>query len=510
MPFYSSVVRRFLARRGYSVSRLDASASEPLAGFLDRTAQRTSRAYLLDGDPETLNAVTRAFGAERVTSPDSAAPAWVLPNSPDTAPACVAIDLDQLLAPAAQAANELFERAGVVLVRTKLARFTADDQALRRACERLLPFRLELHDVIYRNLTPPLQALGENVFLGFLPPGGEAARTPTARTRRLVEAIVHLGGPILGEGDFRQLAGRGTAGFAAGVCNPGAITWAGRRLLLARGDALPWPVLKHRPDEFARSCTPLLLELGDDDTIARLQPARLDRTDAQPSTRFEDFRLFAHGGSLYSNHSCLETPAGQGGQIRPETILSRVGLSRVDPEGARLEWLGTPNLGRPLARTEKNWAMFSLGNAVGLIYSFQPFRLFTTPDLVRLQFTAAGEHPVELPWPDDGLPFRNSINPIPYDPDRLLHIVHKVYPTKRYVYWAVLIDRTRLRPTHITRRPLLFAPLSVCASIAYACAATLEHDRLTIFAGIDDCGIGRWSMPRERLDSEWIELACRN
>jgi hypothetical protein len=125
----------------------------------------------------------------------------------------------------------------------------------------------------------------------------------------------------------------------------------------------------------------------------------------------------------------------------------------------------------------------------------------------ELDFNCICERDLQINLPDDGLPFRNSINPIPYDEQHLLHIVHKVFPTKRYVFWAVLIDKRTLQPTMITARPLLSARSSASASMIYASSATCLGDELVVFAGIDDCGIGAWRISKTELPQHWVSIA---
>jgi predicted GH43/DUF377 family glycosyl hydrolase len=302
------------------------------------------------------------------------------------------------------------------------------------------------------------------------------------------------------------LTGRSSHGFAAGVSNPGAFHDGDRRLLLARGGRFPWPVQKRSRSRYLSSCQPILLALRDDLQVATATEVRFAEPTRFEDHRFEDFRVFAHQGQIYSNHSAIRygSEHGDSSLVRPERLQTAVWISRFEPEMAMLTPLGAPKLDRPVASVEKNWAMFSTGDRVHLIYSFTPYRLFSAT-VSELSFAAAVERPLRLPLPQDGLYLRNSINPIVWDERHLLHIVHKVFPDKRYVFWAILIDRQSLLPTKITRRPLL-SGRSSSASITYACSALCQADELLLFGGVDDCAIGAWRMRKAALDSQWIAI----
>ena len=192
--------------------------------------------------------------------------------------------------------------------------------------------------------------------------------------------------------------------------------------------------------------------------------------------------------------------------IRPEKLRTMIGLSLFKSEEPLLTYLGSPTLDRPVARMEKNWAMFSTGKLVHLIYSFNPYRLFSTDALPDLRFSCVLECRLNLPLLEDGLSFRNSINPVSYDEGHLLHLVHKVYPGKRYIFWAVLIDKMTLLPVKISRRPLLSAGSSAAASTIYACSAISRKDDLVVFGGIDDCAVGGWRIAKADLDRHWISI----
>ena len=205
-----------------------------------------------------------------------------------------------------------------------------------------------------------------------------------------------------------------------------------------------------------------------------------------------------------SNHALISPEGNAGGEIRPEQLLTRVGVSRLNPEGRSLHYLGLAQLPIPLRQVEKNWAMFSAAGEINLIYSFQPFRLFGCSSSADLRFTPRAEVHLELPAHLRGAALRNSINPVVYDEHHLLHVVHSVYPDKQYVFWAALLDRRSRLPMRISRRPLLRSE----ATLTYLCSALTGSETLTFFGGLEDSAVACWTLPRARLEAEWLPVTA--
>jgi hypothetical protein len=291
-----------------------------------------------------------------------------------------------------------------------------------------------------------------------------------------------------------------------GVFNPGAFHHAGRAFLLARQEALPWPILRNNPVRFFAPPPPLLLSL---ETTGNLQGGQIEpgrAVELKPGfphgARAEDFRVFTHAGCLLVNHAILREAGGREGRIQPDQLVTRVGLAQLDPDQPSLTFLGEPSLPLDLRTVEKNWAMFSSGGEIHLIYSFQPFRIFSAPVPIPAQYRARASVSLELPPHLAGASLRNSINPVPYDSRHLLHVVHTVYAEKRYVFWPVLLDRDSLLPVRVGRRPILRGE----QSLTYVCSALAAEDQVTFFGGIDDCALGSWQLARALLEANWLPL----
>jgi hypothetical protein len=219
----------------------------------------------------------------------------------------------------------------------------------------------------------------------------------------------------------------------------------------------------------------------------------------------EDFRLFRYRDRIFANHSILTLPEKAIATRRPvrlANLRTRVGISELDTRRGTLTFLGSPTIDRPLAAMEKNWAMLAHSDRLFLIYSFHPYRVYCTHDEPNGAFAPFLETELPLPFATSRA-FRNSINPIDYDAGHFLHVVHQVHRGRDYVFWAVLIDKETLLPTHISLRPLARASQSTSCSLLYLCSAIAEPAQVVFFAGLNDSSTGCWRIARSSLDAAW-------
>jgi hypothetical protein len=263
---------------------------------------------------------------------------------------------------------------------------------------------------------------------------------------------------------------------------------------------------------FMRRCPPRLIQLDARGDIRSTRAARWTAAPAADTHRLEDFRLFTHEGRMLTNHAVLRlaTPARARHPVDLERIETRVAFSELDPLRAELRFLGEPKLPRTLGRTEKNWACFSTGADLYLLYSPAPYRLYRCTDWDRLEFTVHSEAEWILPGScPDAPPLRNSVNPVPYDDEHWLHVVHRVYPGKRYAYWAVLISRRTLRPVQASRQPLACGGWSGGDGLLYLSAVLAGRDTIDLYFGAEDCATGHSQVARPELDAAWRPVDCR-
>lgn len=340
------------------------------------------------------------------------------------------------------------------------------------------------------------------------PVNAPAASGPAAA--RIDELRTWIGGPIGGWAVPRRLAGPVAGPGWEAILNPGALAQAQGTLLLCRVEDATWREMKGDEAVFMRRCPPKLLDL---DAAGKVRSARVARwTDAPAADthRLEDFRLFSHGGRILSNHAVLRlpTPARARHAVELDRLETRVGFSVLDPVQGELRFLGEPRLPRTLGPTEKNWACFSTGEDLFLLYSPAPYRLYRCTDWERLEFTSQLETDWLLPGSSPDMPpLRNSINPVVYDDAHWLHIVHRVYPDKRYAFWPMLISRRTLRPVRATRQPIACGGWSGGDGLLYLSAAVARADAVDLYFGAEDCATGHSQVSRRDLDASWRTLS---
>ena len=508
-------LRRFLATKGFAILRIERASPINLESYVRSVLRRgigVDRVCLLDGDPEPVRILLNIFGEARLVCCSAPNLREFEPRLGPTERVLLEIDAAALRQMGIASFLPRMKQASVVIIRSKLGCFWSRQEDALNIAGLMQGGGFRLRDVMHRPVTGLITPMGENIYFAFEREDGRSSMDEPGRrgsSFRVAEALNQLCTPIATSRESLLLTGRGSFGMQAGICNPGAVQTADGLVLLARGERIPWPIQRRSWTSFASSCQPMVLVLQDDLQISKSVEARFDISVEPRRSRSEDFRLFTHNGQIYANHSTinLDKHRRSGKPVFPETLEISVGISRFDLKEARLTYLGSPRLERPIARIEKNWAMFSTGRQVQLIYSFNPYRMYSAEAFPELNFTSTVEKVLRLPIPDDGLTLRNSINPVSYDSSHFLHIVHKVYPNKQYVYWGVLIDRTSLLPSRITARPLLRGIASAGASILYACSAIARDSDVLVFAGIDDCSIGAWSIPRPDLDRQWRSIA---
>jgi hypothetical protein len=329
------------------------------------------------------------------------------------------------------------------------------------------------------------------------------------RIRRVNQALTFLSDPIVKASNLTQLAGRGSFGFKAGVLNPGAIAEGDGVILLARGEHIPWAVSKRSMSDFFRGWRPMLFELNKKLDFALIKEAKFTNVKESDGIRLEDFRLFRYQNQLFSNHSKVTSLDETSPKDKPwdfESMRIGVSISRVDVTTNKLTFLGTPTLDFPTTVAEKNWAMFEHQKELYLIYSFNPFHLLKVSRWPQLDFVTVMRQPLKLLHGDDQIKFRNSVNPVEYDQEHFLHVVHKVYLDKQYAFWAVLIEKNSLLPKMISARPLICGWKSAPASIIYACSVIARENEILIFGGLHDSAMGFWKIARSKLDENWIAV----
>ena len=518
-PFdFKILIQRWLKRHGYLLRRIECDTGPSLAerlGYSRIQISDTTSAICLDNDTFVQAAFLSAFSADAVTfgSPSSILGSELTSGTDDIPPVfgkdfVLEADLDSFPIAHILSDNSWMRNAAEIFLRARLGTFWNSEFDLLETEAKLGQADFHLVDVIAQPAPDLLQSPIGSVFLVF-----RHVTRITAPNRgalyRVTEALTYLSRPIAVRGDFQLLAGRGSFGFAAGVFNPGAFISDGKTRLLARADRTPWAIQKTAAPLYFASTQPVLLTLRDDHSVSHSVAVSQEGMPDPARHRHEDFRVFEYRGSIYTNHSVtsyVERDPTRSEPLRLDDMQTRVGLSCLDPVKGRLTWKGFPKIDRALARIEKNWAIFTDGDRVFLLYSFAPFILLSARGDDVLEFTTILEAKVEAPCAADGAVLRNSINPVLYDDRHWLHVVHRVFPDKQYAFWAVLIDRTTLLPTKVSGRPLARGWHSYPASILYLCSALAGPHDVRFFSGLDDSATAVATVPRTRLDAEWVDI----
>lgn len=312
---------------------------------------------------------------------------------------------------------------------------------------------------------------------------------------------------------FRVIAGPGLLGYAGGVFNPGAVRMDdGRLILLAKAQVEHW--LYADADNYMRGA-PVVVRL---EPGLRLESAevvsRLERFPPDGDVEIEDFRMFRFNGQLWVNHSLIEVSRTEG---TTGYRGSRVGLSRLEPEAKALTFLGHPQIDFDMQRREKNWVFVELRGELYLFYSFLPYRVLRLVDRQRLMFSTVVDSAMDIDLTTLGgfaAPVSYSTNPIAYDEDRLLVLVHQSVrrPQGRcYYHWGVLLARDTLLPVRITSRAIVagIGARGVMRGVLYVSSVARMGDSFVLFNGEGDTFVTRTRLSRAQLDRSWFDLPKR-
>jgi predicted GH43/DUF377 family glycosyl hydrolase len=507
-------LRRILARFGFVFFRAALGVPPTLRECLELLAVRFEKVFCFDSEPAIQYEVFGLFSPENVTFITQP-----IPETPGEIGAGPATPAGRFLVEVNAECFDpkLLQRAlpwildgETVLIRASLGFFWSGKGDLGEMARFMHQNGFELFDTLdYVKLHLLNAPLGQIILVFVKQRRATGGPAGIKRQRRVAEALAFLSPPIARSTGFVRLAGHGSFGFAGGVYNPGAVAEGERVLLLARAERTPWAILRWNQTAFLSGCQPVLVRLDETSRIAETRELTYSNREEMSGSRVEDFRLFRYRNQLFANHSRFRAtggPPGNGDSVRFKSLVIDVGISKVDVAKGELTFLGTPALDRPMGRIEKNWVLFENEQQLYLIYSFHPYHLLRANSWPELGFETVMQCELQLPFASDEIDIRNSINPVEYDRDHLLHMVHKAYSDKQYVFWAVLLEKKSLMPVKISRCPLVRGWLSAPATILYACSVLVRGNEILVFAGINDSSMGFWRIPQSELDANWIPL----
>lgn len=506
-----SIIKRLLARRNYVLEQelpeIAPSIKESLLS-IKNGASSDINVLCIDNEVRMQSEILEVFPTEQIqfATPLQGSPASAQPSQPQT-PFLSIVDADAFHLDSLFQDFNWLTKSTQFWVCARIGSFATENQDASTHSQFLKGHGLILNDVLIHQRHSLIQSSSNRVVFKYCK---APSQTTPAQKFRCNEALTFLSTPLASKNQSTLLAGRGSYGFKAGVFNPGAIKKDGKIQLLARAEKTPWYEQKHNSDLFYSSPEALLLTLDSQRNIEKTIPVKQRMPSEGVPLRTEDFRLFEWKGETYSNHAILSDPeAPSSSNQKPiafSNLNSTVAISKFDTPTGELSWQAYPTLDRKTQRIEKNWAFFSEGEELYLLYSTSPYMLFKAEQSNPWHFNCILESEIDLPIFGDGIFIRNSINPIAYDDSHFLHIVHKVYPNKTYTYWALLINKTSLFPTKISSRPLISNHQSRTSSICYLSSAVLSDHKLELFNGLDDSSLATIYTTRETLDKNWAPL----
>jgi hypothetical protein len=332
------------------------------------------------------------------------------------------------------------------------------------------------------------------------------------RPSRLEHAWAFLTPVLLQKSDATVLAARDHE-FLGGIFNPGVVSQNDQVLMLARGERYRISEVRASLRLLLKSCLPVLLRFTPALTLAERRIVNFEGSPATEGAAVEDFRLFLHGDRIFSNHTVVRSTVdlSQGDiPYAPSRVKVSIGLSQLEPASARLRFLGEPAVDFPVSEQEKNWAFFSFEGTLYLLYSLFPFRLLKLSDWDSLRFETVAEKRLDHPIVPLAGRFSNSTNPIDYDPDHYLTLVHKRYPNFEYVFWAVLIGKRDLMPSKITACPLVrgdaVSDIRLKEGLVYVSSVLCTPESIHLFFGLNDAFTGHAAVARADLEQAWVSL----
>ncbi len=312
------------------------------------------------------------------------------------------------------------------------------------------------------------------------------------------------------------IAAPGFLGFGGGLYNPGSLMLdSGQVILLAHGQQLHWIDCQGERAERYGEGGPVLITLGEDLSTINGQAIRSFRDFTTfEGSRIEDYRLFRFEGRIWVNHGDLQYR--QKGD-RPSIHRGVQTLSILDPTGPSLTRIGTPRLDFETSRIEKNWLFVESGGDLYLLYSCRPYRVLKLSDRQGLSFSTVVNQDLGPALGDTGgygTMVSFSTNPIDYDDEHFLMLIHQVQHVdrdrgaKRYHQWAVLLDRQSLLPMKISSEPLCRGrgARGRLRTILYVMSVLRRGDEFVLFCGEGDSHLTRMTLNRADLEACWRSL----
>lgn len=312
---------------------------------------------------------------------------------------------------------------------------------------------------------------------------------------------------------FKIIVGPGFSGFKGGIFNPGAVVDDQDNIItLSKGQIHHWIDATGDLHQHFLKGVPLLLSLDYESRVQKSYPIhQLEGYPSDDDLELEDFRLFRVNGEYWVNHNLVRA-------VRNEDYVgysaSYPSLSRLDLKRKTLTFLGYPQVDFSTQCKEKNWTYIQDNKDLYLFYSVDPYRVLKLTDPESLTFSTVIHHTINPVLQDIGgygTMVSFSTNPILYDDQHFLLLVHQVDPNgfgRLYYQWGVLIDKDSLYPTRVTASPLFsgLAARGRVKGVIYTTAVVNRGADFNFYGGEGDTYISYAQLSKRQLDSKWSDI----
>ena len=267
--------------------------------------------------------------------------------------------------------------------------------------------------------------------------------------------------------------------YRGGIYNPGAAAVDEGIVLLARNERYTEIDRGRHLHLWPGSCRPVAIEVDRDAHVRDCYPLLVDSSNR--GERFEDFRLFFEGDTLFANFHRV---------VAPDWIEPHV--AEFDLQTRRLGPPRLPNVDFPVGRVEKNWCYFQSGSRIILLYSFCPFRLLERESTLPLHFVTriADRIPTSVEPHEMERVERISLstNPIDFDEKHILFFVHWRDGHGNYRHYGTLLDKATLMPIRLARRPLFAGgrAIGLRPRVVYLMSVVRQGETFWFFLGEGD------------------------
>lgn len=312
---------------------------------------------------------------------------------------------------------------------------------------------------------------------------------------------------------FKIIAGPGFLGFKGGVFNPGTVATAdGDTVMLAKGQTQHWMLAQgDNVHEYFKG-GPVFIALDAQHRVkAHGQVQDLRGFPVEDDLEIEDFRLFHFEDQIWVNHNVIqvERNAHQTGYT-----AAMVCLSHLDPVNQSLTFRGYPELDFDVQPKEKNWMFIEHQGDLYLLYSFHPYRVLKLIDRQAWRFSTIIDQPLGADLSDIGgfgTFVSYSTNPIHYDDQHFLLLIHQVDPHgmgRLYYHCGVLIDKASMYPVKVTADPLFsgIGARGTLRGVVYVMSVVAEQNDFIFYNGEGDTYLSRTTIAKDKLDRHWREL----